>query len=240
MKFDTFENINKIEPAEQVSWQRNFLTFDIDWAADEVLADSMSLVLATKTKATWFATHKTDLLSKIQKCSNWEIGIHPNFNKLLDGSDNTSACEIVQNLLKIVPDAKSVRSHSLVQSSKLGTIFLGAGITHDSNDYLPCYLQAEVRPFTLENGLIKAPYIFSDELWCVKNYIRSDFISLFSRPGLRIFNFHPIHVFLNTESLGRYERTRHLHKNPKELIKHRYSGYGTRSRLIDLLEMAKT
>ena len=59
------------------------------------------------------------------------------------------------------------------------------------------------------------------------------------RGGLKVFDFHPIHVFLNTESLERYERTRALHHNPKELIKHRYEGYGTRNRLIELLELAK-
>jgi len=45
-------------------------------------------------------------------------------------------------------------------------------------------------------------------------------------------------VFLNTESLDRYERTRPIHRDPSELIKHRFDGYGTRSRLIDLLTLA--
>ena len=61
-----------------------------------------------------------------------------------------------------------------------------------------------------------------------------------SRSGLKVFDFHPIHIFLNTESLERYERTRPIHHNPKELIKHRYSGYGARNQLIELLEMNKT
>jgi hypothetical protein len=39
------------------------------------------------------------------------------------------------------------------------------------------------------------------------------------------------------ESLNRYERTRPLHQKPKELIKQRYEGYGTRNRLIELLEL---
>ena len=58
------------------------------------------------------------------------------------------------------------------------------------------------------------------------------------RPGLKCFDFHPIHVFLNTENLNRYERTRPIHQNPKELIKYRYQGYGTRSRSMELLELA--
>ena len=57
---------------------------------------------------------------------------------------------------------------------------------------------------------------------------------------MKVFDFHPIHVFLNTESLNRYERARPFFQNPKELIKHRYEGYGTRNRFIELLELAKS
>ena len=53
---------------------------------------------------------------------------------------------------------------------------------------------------------------------------------------IRVFNFHPIHIFLNTENIVRYETTRHLHKNPKELIKNRYLGKGVRTDLIKLLK----
>jgi len=56
---------------------------------------------------------------------------------------------------------------------------------------------------------------------------------------LKVLDFHPIHVFLNTESLDRYERTRPLHHNPKELIKHRFEGYGTRNRLLEVLELVE-
>lgn len=52
-----------------------------------------------------------------------------------------------------------------------------------------------------------------------------------------VINFHPIHVFLNTESMDRYESVRHIHQNAQELLKYRYEGYGTRNLLIDLLSM---
>jgi len=59
-----------------------------------------------------------------------------------------------------------------------------------------------------------------------------------NRPGLKVFDFHPIHVFLNTELLDRYDRTRHLHQKPGELIKHRFDGEGIRIRLLELLALA--
>ena len=54
--------------------------------------------------------------------------------------------------------------------------------------------------------------------------------------GFHVFDFHPIHVFLNTECLARYEETRNIHGNPTELRKFQNNGYGVRNWLIDVLE----
>jgi hypothetical protein len=59
------------------------------------------------------------------------------------------------------------------------------------------------------------------------------------KSSLSVFDFHPIHVFLNTEHLDRYELTRDLHQNPEELIKNRYEGEGTRTKLLNLLRLTK-
>ena len=56
-----------------------------------------------------------------------------------------------------------------------------------------------------------------------------------AKQSLVIFNFHPIHVFLNSEKLERYEQTRHLHQNPIDLIRYRHEGEGTRSNLVKIL-----
>lgn len=235
MKSDYFGLVSQINVEESVSWDRVFLTFDIDWAHDEVLRDTIDLVRPFGVKVTWYATHPTRLLDQIRRVTHWELGIHPNFNPLLEGRGGESAADIVQRLMAVVPEARTVRSHSLVQSSRISQIFLSAGLTHDSNDYFPGNSGIELRPFILENGLIKVPYHFSDELWCLGNRGREDFDVLLRRPGLRVFDFHPIHVFLNTENLERYQATRALHRVPEELIRHRYDGYGTRDRLKQLL-----
>ena len=59
------------------------------------------------------------------------------------------------------------------------------------------------------------------------------------RSGLKVFDFHPIHIFLNTENLKRYDQTRSIHQKPEELIKHRFSGFGVRDQFIKLLELSK-
>ena len=57
--------------------------------------------------------------------------------------------------------------------------------------------------------------------------------------GLNIFNFHPIHIFLNSEKLQRYENSRHIHHDPKELIKIRFNGYGVRTFFKKLIDIEK-
>ncbi|HYW56852.1 MAG TPA: hypothetical protein VE934_07820 [Polaromonas sp.] len=237
MQSDSFGLIRDIKVDDPSSWSQLFLSFDIDWAHDGVLRDTIELVRPFSSKITWYATHSSSLLDEIRQVCDWELGAHPNFNPLLDCLSDVSAPEVIKNLLSIVPEARSLRSHSLVQSSRLGDLFVSSGITHDSNDYIPCSSKIELRPFTLENGLVKVPYYFSDELWCKSKRTREDFLALTRCTGLRVFDFHPIHVFLNTEDISRYEMTRPFHRNPKELMKYRYKGYGTRDRLIDLLSM---
>ena len=55
-----------------------------------------------------------------------------------------------------------------------------------------------------------------------------------------MFNFHPIHVFLDTEELRRYEQARPNYQNLLELIKLRnQDGNGTRDRLKRLLGLSR-
>ena len=118
-----------------------YLTFDIDWACDEVLADTIDLVEQADIYATWFVTHDTPLLKRLRDNPKFELGIHPNFNNILAGrpdpANGMSAEETVDRLLSLVPEAKSVRSHSMTQSSVLLKLFLDKGLTHDCNHFIP-------------------------------------------------------------------------------------------------------
>lgn len=58
--------------------------------------------------------------------------------------------------------------------------------------------------------------------------------------GVKVFDFHPIHIFLNTEDIQRYERTRLIHQDAQALLEHRCQGYGVRSRLQELMSGFKT
>lgn len=233
-----FSNIFRILVDDNSSWQdKIFLTFDIDWADDTVLNDTIDLVEEAGVAATWYVTHETPVLKRLRANQNFELGIHPNFNFLLEGDARRgrNSDEVVERVINIVPEAKSVRSHSMTQSSGLLAIFEKFRLTHDVNHFVPAQSGIRLSPWLIWNGLCRVPYFWEDDVACMYD-LHNHIIDLVSRPGLKVFDFHPIHVFLNTEHLNRYERTRYLHHNPEELIKHRYGGIGTRTRLIELLQ----
>jgi len=236
-----FSKISSINPNDNSTWiDKLFLTFDIDWAHDEILQDTVNLIEEVSAPATWFVTHATPVLDEIRALQCQELGVHPNFNPLLDGVSNNghNAEEIVKSLLDIVPEAKSIRSHSMTQSSRLLDLFQTFGLTHEVNHFIPHQAGIELKPWLLWNQLCKVPYFWEDDVHVIYDSIgitqSEPAVLANATKGLRVFDFHPIHIFLNTESLDRYERTRPFHNNPKELIKHRYQGYGTRKRFIEL------
>lgn len=238
MRLDT---INKINPTTENNWDEvAFLTFDIDWASDEVLNYTVDILEKYDVAATFFVTHDTPALQRIKENPKLELGIHPNFNFLLNGSfDNgQNIHEVLKGILEIVPEAKSVRSHSMTQSSHILEAFKLFGLTHDANHFISVIAEIDLKPWIHWNGLIRCPYFWEDDV----HYIEKDEYSvdqLLSRNGLKIFDFHPIHVYLNTEAADRYEKSRAVHRSFSELNQHRYNGYATENILLEIIERSK-
>ena len=61
-----------------------FLTFDVDWAHKEVIADTLNLLYNRDTPATFFATHESSVFKSVIENNIHEMGIHPNFNDLIN------------------------------------------------------------------------------------------------------------------------------------------------------------
>ena len=228
-----FSKISNINVSVNSTWMdKLFLSFDLDWAHEEIILDCYDLVSSYNVNSTWFVTHPTDFLNFNH--DKIELGIHPNFNNLLNGNnEDRSPIYVMDKLLKLVPSAKTLRSHSLAQSERLLDTFTEVGITHVSNMYIPYSSKIITKPFNVWDNITIVPHVFQDNAAIRMNeLIQKNDVSF----GFHVFDFHPIHVYLNTEDINRYEETRDLHYKPKELIKYRYEGYGTRNKLIDLLE----
>lgn len=233
-----FEVVSNISLADSSSWEgKIFLTVDIDWASDDVLIYAVDLLERHNISATFFVTHNTPVLARLRSNPKFELGIHPNFNFLLNGDFRNGRCaeEVVDRLLNIVPEAKSVRSHSMTQSSILLDLFFEKGLTHESNHFIPEQLHIELRPWQHWAGLVKVPYFWEDDVYCLTKE-NSSMESLLLRKGLKVFDFHPIHIFLNTENMSRYNRCRGVlgdHEKLSSYINNDF--FGTRDRLLELI-----
>jgi len=115
-----FEKINKIKIYDESSWREKiFITFDLDWCADEILTYLLDILADYDVLCTLFITHKSPVLNKLIDNTNFELGIHPNFNPLLEGNFKfgNSIEEVIKYYKNIVPESTSIRSHSLTQNS---------------------------------------------------------------------------------------------------------------------------
>ena len=234
-----FENIRSIDMSNTLSWKdKVFLTFDIDWCSDEVLSYTLDIIEKYNIKATFFVTHETNLLERMRANQNIELGIHPNFNPLLSGDFRygKNIDEVTMYYKSIVPEAISVRSHSMTQNSPILNTFEKFDLVYDCNSFIPFSSEIGLKPYRhWTEKLIKVPYFWEDDIHCIYGWER-DVKKFIAYNGIKVFDFHPIHVYLNTEHLDRYEKSREWHNREENLPKHRYNGYGTHSFLIDLIE----
>lgn len=190
-----------------------YLTMDTDWASDEVLAFALDWFEAEAIPVTIFITHDTPLLARMRANPIFRLGIHPNFYPLLNAKpDRGDYRETIAALKTLVPEAAVARSHGLVDAGLILNEFKAQGIKGDSNLFLPFSSGISPKPFRHYTGLKRLPYFYEDDAYCLEAVKASPEDHLRLDPsGLKIFNFHPIHLFLNTESTARYDSSRAVH-----------------------------
>ena len=205
-----------------------YITIDIDWACDEVLEYTIDFLEQNKMKATFFVTHDTPLLKRLRESPLFELGIHPNFQYLLNGtSEYRDMQEALNAILETVPEAKSVRCHCLVQSSPLLDLFWQTGIRYDVNLFLPWSSGMPLKPLPHWNSLVRVPFFWEDDVQCIQGTAKGwDAEALLRLKGLKVFNFHPIHLFLNTECIKRYEKAKECQSDFERLGQFRFRSEG--------------
>lgn len=203
------------------------ITFDTEWSPDPIIADTISLLDQYGVDATLFSTHRDGVTAE-----GHERGLHPNFI-----GESSSDPEVLADISNKFPEATGLRSHSMYVHSPLRQHYETHGIRYESN-YMQ-YLVEDLRPFWLYGGIIQLPVYFMDDMWLRTRGQKSslpDVSSLLESDGLKVLDFHPIHVFLNTPSIEYYEQHRDNYQDPVALQKERASGLGVRDLFIALLE----
>lgn len=219
------------------------LTLDIDWAPDCAIDWVAQHLVQRKVRATWFVTHLSPAVSRLRDHPDlFELGIHPNF---LPGSSHGSTIDaVLDHCMQLVPEASSLRSHALVQSTPiLAHIMSATPITTDVSLFLP--YTPFLRPLEYGTGdrpLLRLPYFWEDDVemqqlkpcWRLRPLLDVG-------TGLKVFDFHPIHVYVNGADMAPY---RQLTSSVRRLQDARASDFhrlvrptnGTQSLFLELVE----
>lgn len=184
------------------------VTLDLDWAPDCAVDFVADLLAARGVRATWFITHDSPAVRRLfSRKDLFEFGLHPNF--LPGSTQGADEREIMENLGALMPGAKIIRTHGLFQSSRLlERMVRDYGITTDVSLFLPG--AAHLAPHRIHfdykiPALLRIPYFWEDDIELFNPGPRWDFEEPgYHVRGLKIFNFHPLFVYINFSDMDRY------------------------------------
>ena len=218
------------------------LSFDVDFAPDFMIEYLLNLLDQYKNiKATFFITHYSNILHKIESDNRFEIAIHP-----YDSTNSTQGKDLnntVQNLLNIAPQSVGCRFHRLQYSYNSLFTIGGYGQIYDCSTFrygleyaLPCYhpdLDMVLIPYTYEDGTCGA----------MGHSMRLKDIDLHSK-GLKGISFHPLTIYLNCKDgffrkklIQDFKSISSLKKNQIENYI-QYKNNGPKDLLLEVLELS--
>lgn len=179
-----------------------YLTFDVDWAPDHVVQYTLDRLNAFGYKATFFWTHDSPLLREMLNDPRLEVGLHPNYMPLLNGTVPAGRRfqDVLKELKSLHPGAVSIRAHSLVSATPILKAYAQSGFGVDSSMYCPV---ARAKHWHTGTGITIVPFNWSD------------YIDVLGRgktapPQMGcVAAFHPIHIYLNTLRMRDYIRFKH-------------------------------
>jgi len=187
------------------------LTIDIDWAPDFTIDFVAEQLIARQVRATWFVTHMSPAIARLNQYPNlFELGIHPNF---LSGSTHGDTPDaVLRHCISLVPEASSVRTHFLFQSTLLlRQILTQSSITTDVSLFLPGTPYIRPVEWLCRRGtLLRIPYFWADDFEMERNlpcWRLAPHLGV--GQGLKVFAFHPIHVYLNSADIEIYQTLKH-------------------------------
>jgi hypothetical protein len=100
--------------------------------------------------------------------------------------------------------------------------------------------QTGLKVHKLWNGLIRIPYNWEDDVHWSYGYGFEDCKMELDDDELIIFDFHPIHIFINTENKYRYNEAKKHYSDHVKLLEYRNKEVpGTRDLLLYLLKNCK-
>jgi hypothetical protein len=189
------------------------LTLDIDWAPDDIIRHVLWRLEEAGVKATLFATHESRLLASLGE-RRFEIGLHPNFNNAQGDFESP-----LRKLKALYPRARGGRSHHLYVSSHILQLYRKYGLKYESNIFLPYH--SGLHPVLYCDDLVSVPFFWSDDYKYASDTEPLELKRMvLHKPGLKVFNFHPTHVYMNTYAEEHYKAYKPHYQDPAALEPH--------------------
>jgi hypothetical protein len=212
------------------------LTLDVDWAPDFAIRTAARKLEEAQVRSTWFVTHASPATRELlARPDLFEVGIHPNF---LPGSTHgPDPSAVLRHCLSIAPEARSMRSHGLCASTAiLGAVIRETDIRVDGTLFLP--RTAGLGPvdyYFSGRSLLRIPHFFEDDFEMERPAPAWELAPLLALgEGLKVFDFHPVHVALNSPDMDPYTELKRRcprldRAAPQDIVDlvHRGSGAGT-------------
>ncbi len=194
-----------------------FVTMDLDGACDGVVRDTLDLIDRSGIPVTLFVTHATPLLERMRSDPLISLGIHPDFLPQLKGETSVGFEQTLDDLLKIVPEAGMVHCHAGIDAEPILAACAARGIKKDLNLFMPFSSGMDLKVFRHFTGVLRVPCFFNDKDYLAEETKFSAEEHICGTWGVKVFNFHPIHLFLNTENMERYQKIRPFEQDYDQL-----------------------
>lgn len=207
-----------------------------DWASESMVEFTLNKFETSNIALTPYITNPSDAIHAHYKNEkNKYVGVHPNF--LPNSSHGTNYNEVVDYVFNLWPSARSFASHCFFDNFLVTDLFFSKGLKYDSNICL--HLQPSIVPLNHCSGSIRFPVFFEDDIYARErgNWQFSSIQKWFETPGLKLINFHPIHICLNTPHFDFYNSIKHKDlSNWKDYV---FEGHGTGTFLDELITYLK-
>ena len=182
------------------------ITIDLDWAPDYMIEPMTQLLIESGVRATWLITHTSPSVEYLRDYPElFELGIHPNFHTA--STQGTTPEEVIDHCMALVPTARCVRTHGLLQSTRLlYDLSRRAELQIDLSLFYRCHSNARPVNFEYRDAkLLRLPDIWKDDAEMGRPDAIWGLDPILEFNGLKILGFHPVHVFLNCQTGQSYD-----------------------------------
>lgn len=168
-------------------------TIDLDWAKEPMIEKTLAIFKEYNIPVTPFITHRSKAIEAHYKDKPVQVGLHPNFWS--GSTQGKNYMEIIKNLVELWPTVIGFRCHRRFEDLKFSKEFYDRGFLYDSTTCM--FLHPNIQPYRCFSKVLQFPIFFEDRWFMSSSWDLKAILNRLEKPGLKVFDFHPIHVHGN-------------------------------------------